>query len=1647
MCIFNSQSVGELVLYRFAMRGLFLLLSLLLLLYTSTVDATSPDLPDLSACGNYDIASSMLYSGATGATIHIVGGGRAAGDQCSDLGDGNNPIDCSTLVLGAAGIDPYSGFGCESQVATAYSGLGDYVCDVSYTGAGPDTGNFPQPMLPGVFCASGGTTINGVATTQMVFDAQGDCFASWIVLADTIEFHPGAMQLLNCAQPTRILFFANTIRWFNKADTLGKFLVSSNAIAAEANATHSGQILVTSGQGGSITTTQDFYIASYSPPCQLTDWTNQTICPLCGATTYTQTRTYTCNPAGQGIVNMRTLSCDPTPACPHPPDLRGCSPYGLFMGTVVNYLYGSEQISGGASVAHNGALQSGNSVDVTTFITGASAYASVTASAQAQLCIADIVNAMATTPPCQVFADPLLQSFPSGNYFVAGVYCTQPGGNSIYFESPTTLDALGDPSAMFVFQMGSTLVAQPFLLANGAQASNVFFYVQNTFSTLGSTDLIGTVVLGSTGAITLSGGSIHGQVLWLGTQQPADGNGYIYGSNSLTYTPPPVTCAPGPVVNTTSCPANAVCGLTGATYTSVQMTLCSNGADTVLSNVTHSCNIPACFRPSLPQCDSHALGLVAPTFTYNIGSAPSPTLLNSIVNGSIASGDGRCHIVGNDYPLSRCFTSTSHVFADTLTAPLCISDTSAAVDLAAALHCDYTSVGGTTFAQPMYGGVYCVTGNMQTQLIWTLDGSVNQTKGAITWTFILTGSVTVLNPTVIFQNGARSSDLFTVVPNVGNMADQAGVTQFGTLLVKGSNPLVVGYQGAGVQGAIYSTTAVILTNFFSTPMRMVGPYTIQDCTVTPWVNTTACTNDCYGGTWNQARTIIAPSGPGGFGCPSLSQNNVPCSTHTCHPTTPYNSYSGQVGYAYVKSYTGVEAHWNLNCSVVESARVVQVAQYDSTRTILRKVLDLRMSDVTCTTPLPLSTPTFNTTCVSTQQLGQTVTVVLRFNPWYYQDLSRGLGLTNPNIMTDGLVIDVFVISGWPAFTVGNDVVVAVLEGFDVPDVYEAGLYLSPQKVLGLPSIGGGVNIWFPPYADAWYNAGNPQACTDVDALMDTTNTIPPTPACTSYAYASACSLVANCEWTGGPTCVSSGAAGWIPPVNVTLGLPSTDATGQPLDPNAIPSTQVVTISLPDVNVVDKATFSAALVGEITTLTGLVDSTFTQVAAIETVNHTSTVAQVSMPVTAMQVLLEFITLGGTALFQANPVQFQQKYPILFGSSSFAVKPQIVDGTYPLPFETEFDSSCGNGTYCSTFPSSMCTEGLCGCMPVDFLTDVCTSGSLPIASVNTTFCVSGSPIQVADACESILSTADQLAYGGCPCAERNANYVNVMPFRCYCQDPSQPLGSDRYTFIGILGNPFASNGTRYTISSPYTLDQLVRLYRNASTGVVSFQAYVSNLFQNAQPTDSKAWALVEFVSYYSATTPVQLQLTRLAFLQPVEGGRAVYYAGSQWNFFETIAGFALPRGAYAYAVNGAVQSSCLLYTVFNPASGACEPGCSNGYYGTRCNLWLPTTCIIGSTFDPVSTLYVSYDCSSYVCQPGYAQDFRGCSPIPSDSSSDSSGWTAVKFVLVALGTAIGVWGIIYFARMVQAKRGGLGAKGKLQKRRKRRHVYDNVELVEN
>jgi len=142
-----------------------------------------------------------------------------------------------------------------------------------------------------------------------------------------------------------------------------------------------------------------------------------------------------------------------------------------------------------------------------------------------------------------------------GTTKTAGVYDSAAGTFGI--TGTLTLDAQGDPSAVFIFKAASTLItagASNVVLANGAQACNVFWQVGSS-ATLGTDSTFKGNILALTSITLTTGANVEGRVLARNGAVTLDTNTIIKAICAVPVTPSPVsTLTPVPGLPNTGLP-------------------------------------------------------------------------------------------------------------------------------------------------------------------------------------------------------------------------------------------------------------------------------------------------------------------------------------------------------------------------------------------------------------------------------------------------------------------------------------------------------------------------------------------------------------------------------------------------------------------------------------------------------------------------------------------------------------------------------------------------------------------------------------------------------------------------------------------------------------------------------------------------------------------------------------------------------------------------------------------------------------------------------------------------------------------------------------------------------------------------------------
>ncbi|MDQ1575429.1 MAG: hypothetical protein QOH55_579 [Microbacteriaceae bacterium] len=189
----------------------------------------------------------------------------------------------------------------------------------------------------------------------------------------------------------------------------------------------------------------------------------------------------------------------------------------------------SYSVLGGSTVTNTGptVLNGDLGVSPGTAITGfppgiavGATHAGDAQAAQAKLDLLTAYNAAAALTPTATLAGDI-----GGQTFGPGVYHS---ASSLGITGTVTLDAHGDPNAVFTFQMGSTLItasASNVKLINGAQASNVFWQVGSS-ATLGTTTSFAGTIMALASITVTTGVTVDGRALALNGAVTLDSNAF-----------------------------------------------------------------------------------------------------------------------------------------------------------------------------------------------------------------------------------------------------------------------------------------------------------------------------------------------------------------------------------------------------------------------------------------------------------------------------------------------------------------------------------------------------------------------------------------------------------------------------------------------------------------------------------------------------------------------------------------------------------------------------------------------------------------------------------------------------------------------------------------------------------------------------------------------------------------------------------------------------------------------------------------------------------------------------------------------------------------------------------------------------------------
>ena len=189
-----------------------------------------------------------------------------------------------------------------------------------------------------------------------------------------------------------------------------------------------------------------------------------------------------------------------------------------------------------------------------------------------------------------------------GSTLVAGVYT----GTALSLTGTVTLDAQGDPNAVFIFQSASTLITASsamVALTNDAQACNVFWQVGSS-ATLGTGTTFEGTILAQTSITAQTGTTDSGRLLAL--------NGAVTLDNNQITVP---TCSTSPTSSTSSTGSTSPTGSATSTPPTTSITPTSSATTSATGSAT---------GPTGSATTSPTSPAASPT-TANTSQSQSPT--------------------------------------------------------------------------------------------------------------------------------------------------------------------------------------------------------------------------------------------------------------------------------------------------------------------------------------------------------------------------------------------------------------------------------------------------------------------------------------------------------------------------------------------------------------------------------------------------------------------------------------------------------------------------------------------------------------------------------------------------------------------------------------------------------------------------------------------------------------------------------------------------------------------------------------------------------------------------------------------------------------------------------------------------------------
>jgi len=344
-----------------------------------------------------------------------------------------------------------------------------------------------------------------------------------------------------------------------------------------------------------------------------------------------------------------SLSLVAVNACAAPINLGTAAPFGLLGGSGVTNAVPGTVVQGNVGSAPTPAITGfPPGVVVGTLYTTPNA---VTAQAQSDLTAAYLAAAGAPCPPTHALTGIDLGTFTAANPLLPGVYCFS---SSAFLTGTLALDAQGDPTAQWIFQIGSTLITATnanVLLLNGASPCNVFWQVGESATIQTNTDFVGNIM--ALTSITLNGGTLEGRALARNGAVTISGSQFV---NSV--------CVPSPPCVSITKKANRTAAAVGdvITYT---YTVCNCGPTTVTVNSVVDVplgDLTTAFTTANAGSSALSVGACA-VFTANhtvTGSDPDPIVNTVTVSAHDSTGPtsdtATASVVKSSTPPTTCMT-------------------------------------------------------------------------------------------------------------------------------------------------------------------------------------------------------------------------------------------------------------------------------------------------------------------------------------------------------------------------------------------------------------------------------------------------------------------------------------------------------------------------------------------------------------------------------------------------------------------------------------------------------------------------------------------------------------------------------------------------------------------------------------------------------------------------------------------------------------------------------------------------------------------------------------------------------------------------------------------------------------------------------